>query len=97
MMEKPRGIIIIGGRTNDELTARVIAEIKATNPDTEIVTFEEAIQSGLSETWEFKPPPPVPQLGELVILKDNLYSGVKVKSKRNQRRKAERNAKKKRK
>jgi hypothetical protein len=80
--------MIIGGGGNNALTLKRIAELRTENPDIEIVSLNEAKEKGLSQTYEYKAPP---QLPELVSLKDN-FKGVK--SARNKRREEERKAKK---
>jgi len=91
MSEKEPKLIIIGGGHSGGLTAIRIAEIKAMHPNVEVVTFEEAKERGLAESFEYKAHPPLPELQQ-IVLKDNFFSGGK--SNRNKRREAERKAKK---
>jgi len=91
MKEKEPKLIIIGSGHLVGLTAMRMAEIKAMNLPIEVVKFEEAQERGLTETFEYKLPSPLPELQE-VILKQNFFGDGK--SNRNKRRKAERKAKK---
>lgn len=91
-MGKERGIIIVGSGHGDDLLALRLAEIKAENPNVEVVTIEEAKQRGLSETFEYKA---LPQMPEPILLKQNVFGfGSGGKSARNIRRENERKSKK---
>lgn len=91
-MEKERGIIIVSSGYGAGLLALRLAEIKAANPNVEVVTIEEAKERGLSETFGYKARPQMP---EPILLKQNVFgfeSGGK--SARNIRRENERKSKK---
>ena len=90
MEDKKTNVIIVGSGHDSGLLAMKIAELKLDYPNCEVVTIEEAKEQGLTQTFKFTAPPPLPI--EQIYVHDNpLNNG---KSARNVRREAERNAKK---
>ena len=87
MGEIKPNLIIIGSMHDAGLLAMKIAELKSANPNCEVVTIEEASQRGLTQNYEIKAPPPLPDL-QMTYLKDNFYSNGK--SARNKRREEQR-------
>jgi hypothetical protein len=94
MSEKERGVIIVGsGSFSCDLASIAIAELKQQHPNIQVVTLEEAKEKGLSESIVFKARGNVPI--QPIILKQNHYGFESLGlSKRAERRKAERDAKK---
>ncbi len=92
MSEKERGVIIVGSG-NCALAVMKIAELKQKHPNVQVVTLEEAKEKGLSESIVLKARENVPI--QQIILKQNHYGFENlVLSKRAERRKSERDAKK---
>lgn len=89
-MEKERGIVIVGAGKPDGLLCMRMAEIKAAHPDLEVITIDEAKERGLHQSYEIKAHPPLPEILPYI---DPCIPG-KPHSSRAARRKAERDAKK---
>jgi len=84
-------VLIVGGHDSCPLTSAKIAELSAQIPDVQVVSLEEAQRKGLCQTFEYKAPPPLPEIPRLIGFSD---TGARS---RNARRKAERESKKRKK
>lgn len=90
MEDKIPHVIIVCSGHEAGLLAMKIAEMNLESHNVEVVTIEEAKEQGLTETFKFTAPPPLPI--EQIYVHDNPINNGK--SARNVRREAERKAKK---
>ena len=92
MEKKEIDVIVVGIDHDAGLLALKIAELKAANPNIEVVTIEEAKKRGIVESFPITAPKELPVIPYLHPNNNFYFDG---KSARNKRREAERKAKKK--